>query len=201
MAIEPFPEPFDEQGDLEQQLRDRLATLDEQRASDLAVAEAAISAAQTALSTAGNEYNQQVEDAQSGLGTAVSGYEDFLDETTKNLEDAQDAIDAIGDIDAQDEIDAIPSVTSPTVLPTETPDCAVIDVNNAFGSLTTEINAVRDAVVVVLQIFQDAGSGKAKEALQKLKDVGQGFRDQMPAAEDVEAEKAAKHAELENLYP
>ena len=79
-----------------------------------------------------------------------------------------------------------------------TPDCSAADIEAAVNGALSEIRQMRDDI---FEALTNGNVGHQKDALQALKDTGQAFRDPMPAASDLEAEKAAKYAELEGLYP
>jgi DNA repair exonuclease SbcCD ATPase subunit len=191
MSIPIVPEPLQEE--LEVELRSTLSQLDAQRAATIAAADQQLSQLQSAMAAAGSEYDTQVAGAQQAYGDAQTAYDDLLTQTSAKLTAAQTAIEAIDTTDP-----TISSVSDIVINTGGTPDCAAADIEAAVNAALTEIRKMRDDILTALT---NGNVGHQKDALQALKDTGQAFRDPMPAAADLEAEKAAKYAVLDGMYP
>jgi hypothetical protein len=176
----------------EEALRARLAQLDIEREQAMAQASAETAAAETAQASAGDEYDGEIAGAQDDFAAAQSDYDDFLNATSQSLTGAQAAIDAIDTTPATiDAVDAIVIATGGV------PDCAAADIQAAVNGAIAQIN---DILAELLTRVNSDNVQHVKDAMGKLKDVGQGFRDQMPGADDTEALKATALAALDALY-
>jgi hypothetical protein len=195
MPIQEPPEP-PTQEELEVQLRQTLAQMDEERAVTIAAADAQIAQRLGALPTAGNQYNDRIAQAEQGYSDGQDAYGELLGDTQAKLDAAQGAIDAI-----DTNVPSIGSVGDIAINPTDAPDCSAGDVEAAVNGALSDIRKMRDDIVAALDAIVGGNVVHQKDALQSLKDAGQAFRDPMPDAQDVEAEKAARHAELQGLYP
>ena len=173
-------------------LRARLAVLDEDRVVKVAARDAESAAALSATATAGSEYDEGITDAEESYQSQQGVYDEFLTTTSSNLEAAQGAID---DIETAPPV--IPLITDVTITTGGAPDCSAADIQAAVNGALTQIRAAIEAIV---EAIPNCDTEKVKGAMQKLKDVGQGFRDQMPAASDNEAAKTAAYAQLEGLF-
>jgi hypothetical protein len=180
--------------DPEQQLRLRLAELDEERSASLAAIESEIASNFAALATAGSQYDDAIAGAEENYEAAQEGYDDFLSETTQTLNDAQAAITAI-DTDPAD----VGTVSDIVITTGGTPDCSAADIQAAVNIALAEI---RESLSKIEDKLNDGNLGHTKDALQKLKETGQGFRDQFAPSDDAahEAEKAAKYGQLDDLF-
>lgn len=173
-------------------LRARLAQLDIEREQSLAAAAANTAAAGAATATAGDEYSDQITAAQDDFTAAQSAYDDFLNQASQTLTDAQAAIDAIDTTNTTG--GAVEAIAIPTG---GVPDCAAADIQTAVNGAITQIN---DILAELIARVNNDNAQHIKDAMGKLKDVGQAFRDQMPGADDTEALKASALAALDALY-
>src|SRR6201995_5079727 len=152
----------------EEALRARLAQLDIEREQALAAAAADTAAADTAQATAGDEYDGEIAGAQDDFTAAQSAYDDFLNQTSQSLTDAQAAIDAI------DTIDAIGGTVATITIPTGgVPDCAAADIQAAVNGAIAQIN---DILAELLDKVNNGNAQHIQNAMGKLKDVGQASR-------------------------
>jgi hypothetical protein len=185
--------PVGDQSQLEVELRQALSQLDEDTAAAIAAADEAIGQAEAALPGAGTEYDEQVADSEAAYQTAQAGYGQFLTQTSQDLASAQSAIDAI-DTDAP----TIGTVQDIDIATGGTPDCSAAAIEAAVNAALAEIRQMRADILAALT---NGNVAEQKNALQSLKDIGEGFRDQMPPASDLEAEKQGHYDTVDGLYP
>lgn len=174
-----------------EQLRVTLAQLDEQRAQSLAAADEDTEAKNSAQATAGNEYDDQIAAQEEAAQAAITDYGTLLTQTSQSLADAQMAIDAIATPPA-----VLDTVSPIVITPGGTPDCSVADIEAAVNGAITQINVILGQI---LDALNNGNAAQIKDGMTKLQTVGQNFRNAMPAADDMEAQKQGFYDTLEGL--
>jgi hypothetical protein len=112
-----------------------LATLDTASDAELEALLQGIEEAESAIASAGSEFDPQIEAAGTATAAALTQYNGLVATAQAKQESAAAAAAAVMAVDASAQIAAIDSVTAPTVA---TNDPA--DINAAFASLASAIN-------------------------------------------------------------
>jgi hypothetical protein len=164
-----------------------LADLDTARTSLLAEHEGLIQAASDATATAGNEYQQQEDDAGAEFVSEQAEYDQYLTDLESKADEAKAKFDSINDpTDASAAILAISDVTAPTLA-----DVTLADVQQALDDLAASINTQQAENNIALSIINDGLNngfvGAAREGGQKAAESLQLIRSFTPVAVDVEA--------------
>lgn len=175
-------------------LRQNLATLDQAHVATMQELSDASAAAHQATTTAGSEYETQISGAIDTINQGIADYGQFLTNVQNKIDAVTDqaaAIAAIGSVDDLLPLDDVPSSGSP--------DVAASDVNAVLATFWARVNSAVDQLNGIIGAIKDVLT-LMNEASQKLKDVGQTMKDQMPTNEDNEADKAAALATVEGAY-
>jgi prefoldin subunit 5 len=166
----------------EDELRQQWAANDAALAEELVVLDDEIADAEAGMGTAGSEYEDELEGATEDVNQGIVDYQKFLD-------DLQAAIDTVDN--AQTAIDAVSPVTIDEVPSSPSPDVNSEELNIVLTDFVAKINDTVTEIKTALTALNDAA--------QSLKTVAQQTRDQYPPAEDSEAEKQAQLGALDDL--
>ena len=134
----------------------------------------------------------QAAGAASDYQTAQDAYDGFLTQTQSNLNNAGAATGAINTASTP-----TGSVNHISITTGGTPDCAAADIAGAVNAAIDQLNAI---LTNLLAAVNNGNPQHIKDALTALQATGQGFKDQMPAAADNEAAKAAAYAQLDGMF-
>ena len=168
-----------------EELLAHLSDLDTASAAELAQIEERLATTEAALSTAGSEYDEQVNAAEAEAAGALGDYNTAVEAAGTAKNSAEAAAEEAPVIDATVEIAGIEEVLSPPVTSNNQ-----ADIQLAFDSLTDSFNATLNELKGVLLLLNNPqGISKLKEAVTHLSDcAGSIIQAGLPPAGDTQAD-------------
>lgn len=181
-----------------EQLQEALADLDEASADEIEDILESIEEAQTALQTAGSEYDSEIEQAEQEATAALEQYNQNVTAAGTAKDAAIAAAEAAEAVDASDEIAAVVSITAPTVASND-----VADIQAAVDELTATINAQIANIKTALEALNNPDAvANLKEAAEQLGTFAEKtMAATMPPATDTQPEIDTVFAQIDGMVP
>lgn len=162
-----------------------LAGIDEMSVEELAQLAGEIEAAEAAMVTAGDEYNDAIAAADEAVAAGVTDYNNNVQAAVAAKDDAVAAADEATVADASDEIAAIGIIVSPTLASN-----SQADIQAALDNLAGQLNArLTEIKAMGTALNNPTGTAKLKEAVNHTATgMGAMVAAGLPPAEDTQPE-------------